>query len=214
MDKETQRELGVVSLTLAVLGALFIVLAAAVGGIWWWLVAGVVIVAAIAVSVVMLGRRERAAALADPPPVSEVREEDGVRRVLVIADGDCGRELPAHIRSHVSGPVEAEVRAPVLGSRLAVITGDDRAYDDARVRLDHAIAQLKEAGIPADGRLGAADPLRTAVDGLREFAADEVVFAIRGGAEFETAERNLLARAEEFLAIPVSSVGPRASADD
>ena len=50
--------------------------------------------------------------------------------------------------------------------------------------------------------MGAADPLQTADDGLRQFPADEIVFAVTTDDE----DRDLLARAAERYAVPVSAV--------
>ena len=52
------------------------------------------------------------------------------------------------------------------------------------------------------GEVGAADPLQTADDGLRQFPADEIVFAVTTDDE----DRDLLARAAERYAVPVSAV--------
>ena len=197
MDRETKVELGAIPLVLGVLAAIFLVYAAAVGGLWAWLLAGALIVAAgVAIAVLVSKAKVR------PPAPRAVPARDGVHRVLVIADGPCGPELPALISDHADAPVEARVLAPRGGSRLSTWTGDEDAYRDAAAHLDETVSVLVAAGIEARGEVGAADPLQAADDGLREFPADEIVFAVTT----EDQDRDLLARAAERYAVPVSAV--------
>jgi len=197
VDRETKVELAAIPLVLGVLGAIFLVYAAAVGGLWAWIVAGVLIVAAVAAIAYWASK-----AKASPPAPPAAKARDGVHRVLVIADGPCGPELPALISDHADAPIEARVLAPRGGSRLSVWTGDEDAYRDAAAHVDETVSALVAAGIKATGEVGAADPLQTADDGLREFPADEIVFAVTTDEE----DRDLLARAAERYAVPVSAV--------
>jgi hypothetical protein len=201
VDRETKVELAAIPLVLGVLGAIFLVYAAAVGGLWAWIVAGVLIVAAVAAIAYWASK----AKVSPPAPPAE-KARDGVHRVLVIADGPCGPELPALITDHADAPIEARVLAPRGGSRLSVWTGDEDAYRDAAAHVDETVSTLVAAGIKATGEVGASDPLQTADDGLREFPADEIVFAVTTDEE----DRDLLARAAERYAVPVSAV-PTAS---
>jgi len=197
VDRETKVELSAIPLVFGILAAIFLVYAAAVGGLWAWLLAGALIVAAgVAIAVRVSKAKER------PPAPRAVPARDGVHRVLVIADGPCGPELPALISDHADAPVEARVLAPRGGSRLSTWTGDEDAYRDAAAHLDETVSVLVAAGIEARGAVGAADPLQAADDGLREFPADEIVFAITT----EDEDRDLLARAAERYALPVSAV--------
>ena len=197
VERETKVELGAIPLVLGVLSAIFLVYAAAVGGLWAWLLAGALIVAA-GVAIAVLASRAKAT----PPAPRAAPASDGIHRVLVIADGPCGPELSALIRDHADAPIEARVLAPRGGSRLSVWTGDEDAYRDAAAHLDETVSALVAAGIDARGEVGAADPLQTADDGLRQFPADEIVFAVTTDDE----DRDLLARAAERYAVPVSAV--------
>jgi len=206
VDRETKVEFAAVPLTLALLGVVFLVYAAAAGGVWWFLVAGLLIAAAVVWAGTKLARRSRETADAKAPRRGIPHADDGVHRVLVIADEACGPELPALIREHADGRTEVRVLAPVLASGLARLTGDEETYRLASAHLERTVAVLRDAGIDAEGRVGAGDPLRTADDGLREFAADEIVFALHGDGDAPAEERDLLVRATSRYDIPVSEL--------
>jgi hypothetical protein len=206
MDRETKVEFGAVPLTLGLLGLIFLVYAAAAGGVWWFLVAGALIAAAVVWLAMKFARRARDTADATAPRRGIAHADDGVHRVLVIADDACGPELPALIRKHANGRTEVRVLAPVLGSRLSKLTGDEEAYRVASTHLERTVAVLHGAGMTAEGRLGTGDPLRAADDGLREFAADEIVFALHADGDAAPEERDLFARASSRYEIPVSEL--------
>jgi GABA permease len=206
VDRETKVEFGAVPLTLGLLGIAFLVYAAAAGGVWWFLVAGALIAAAIVWAATKLAHRARETADAKAPRRAIPQADDGIHRVLVIADAACGPELPALIREHANGRTEVRVLAPVLGSKLSRLTGDEASYQVATAHLDQTVAALREAGIDAEGRVGAGDPLRTADDGLREFAADEIVFALHSDGDAPPEERDLVVRASGRYEIPVSEL--------
>jgi hypothetical protein len=197
VERDTKVELGAIPLVLGAFAAIFLIYAAAVGGLWAWLLAGILIVTAVGA---IAFRASRARTSTPAPRAAPVG--DGVHRVLVIADGPCGPELPALISDHANAPVEARVLAPRGGSGLSVWTGDEDAYRDAAAHLDETVSALVAAGIRAQGEVGAADPLQAADDGLRQFPADEIVFAITT----EDEDRDLLARAAERYALPVRAV--------
>jgi hypothetical protein len=95
------------------------------------------------------------------------------------------------------------VVAPRSGSRLAEWTNDDTTYAGAQDHLDSSLAALSGAGLEADGKIGPLDPLQALDDGLREFPADEVVFAADGEDAFEP---SMLDAARAHYAGPISSV--------
>jgi hypothetical protein len=111
------------------------------------------------------------------------------KRILVIANETAeGHELDEVIRSCSQG-VDAEV---------LVITP---AVNSASSRLETFLERLHAAGIRARGRIGAADPLQAVSDGLRGFAADEIVLATRKGPPWR--RRNLVARVRKRFAGPI-----------
>jgi hypothetical protein len=171
MERGTRNELLVPVVILGLLG-LGIVLVFAASDVnrahLLWMVPAAAVIAGLVWAV------RRHPAVADVPP-TVAASSDGAHRLLVISDAACDADSllePASRR-----PVEALVVAPALASRLDRLTGDESAYEDARARLASTLSALEALGIGATGRLGPADPLQAADDGLREFAADEVVFA-------------------------------------
>jgi hypothetical protein len=102
-----------------------------------------------------------------------------VFRILLIADDRCVstgfREQLLRLSS--GRRAEAFIVVSALGSRLARWTGDAGAYQEAEDHLNATIQALGREGIRARGRIGSHDPLQAADDGLREFPADEIVFA-------------------------------------
>ena len=148
-------------------------------------------------------RRRAPAAVAPATP-----SQDGVYRVLVIADESCvDPAFPAQLAAHAGGrTVEALVIAPAIGSRLSRWTGDESQFTDARKHLDDTVAALAEAGITATGETGADDPLQAADDGLREFAAQEIVFVTKPGTDTDWVERGVIETARERYAVPVTHI--------
>jgi GABA permease len=68
------------------------------------------------------------------------------------------------------------------------------------------LALLEEAGVSARGEVGARDPIRAADDALREFPADEVVFATHSGADANWLEQGVVEAARSRYDVPVTHV--------
>jgi hypothetical protein len=120
---------------------------------------------------------------------------DTTHRVLVLTEPGT---------SSLAGRIDREaaeilVVVPALASNVEALTGavDDRRAD-AQETADRLAAELVEAGLQARGVVGADAPLQAVEDSLREFGADEIVFAMGDDA--------LLEQARERLALPVSRV--------
>ena len=101
------------------------------------------------------------------------------RRVLVLANS--GLDQPALVaevcRSASRGPAQAMIIAPVAAaSWLHALADDvDAELHAAQNRIDAVVASLRRAGVNASGRPDVARPASALIDGLREFAATEVV---------------------------------------
>ena len=61
-------------------------------------------------------------------------------------------------------------------------------------------------GITATGETGADDPLQAADDGLREFAAHEIVFVTKPGTDTDWVERGVVEAARKRYAVPVTHI--------
>jgi hypothetical protein len=208
-DYTTRVELIAIPIVAVVLGALVILAVAADTGPWAWILA---IVAAV-VFLILLGlawsrRHAHPASDTAPPLTATPPPDDDSYRILVIADESCAEPGFANeIVSHGAGrKVEALVIAPAIGSRLARWTGDESAHADARRHLDDTVTSLARAGVTARGETGADDPLQAADDGLREFAADEIVFVTKPGTNTDWVENGVVEAARSRYSVPVAHI--------
>ena len=206
MARGRSSEASVLLIVVALLTCGVLLIFAATGSDRAWLLAAVP-VSAIVVLVLwaLFGSSRRPAS---DVPVRGARPHDATsRRVLVVADESCEPDDLRDPLARSAGQrfTEAFVVAPALASRLDRWTGDERAYEAARTHLDATLAALKELGIDARGHLGSSDPIEAADEALREFPADELVFATRG-AGGNRLEADLLELARNRYRLPVTQV--------
>ena len=163
----------------AVFGVIFLIMLTAEAETWGWLLFGVGAIVVLAVELLVLGRRHQHPSDLDAPALRAPGGRDGTFRVLVVSDGSAtSQAFHDEVVGHAAGrPVEVLVVAPALGSRLSHWTGDDHARDEAQGNVERTVEALAAASLTARGEVGADDPIQAADDALREFAADEVVFA-------------------------------------
>jgi hypothetical protein len=209
MNGDNRREFAAIPIVLVILGVLFAIMLLGELGIWGWVTFGVVSAVALVVVAVLLARRPTHASELDAPTtVPRVDEGDETFRVVLVCDDSC--TAPAFVDEvvgHAAGrPLEAFVVAPQLGSRLSLWTGDDQPRGVAAEHLEATLEALRAAGIAARGEVGAHDPIRAADDALREFPADEVVFATHSGADANWLEQNVLEAARSRYDVPVKHV--------
>jgi len=195
------------------LGALAIILWAADAGMGAWLAVGIAAVIALVVFAVVYMRRPHHPEREPAPTPSHV--DDGIHRVLVIADDDCP---PAELGKALAESSAADrtavlVVAPALGSRTARWTGDDHAYETAQRHLDSTLGALSSLGVDARGHIGSHDPLQAADDGLREFPADEIVFAVHPDTDALWVEEGVVGDARARYSIPVRELIVTRSSD-
>jgi len=218
MAKETRSyEFAAIPMTIVILGILAVVLIAAWSGFSAFVALGLIVfVVFVALTIGWMARPAHPRRPDSPSlPEGAARQvNDGVYRVLVIADDDCTpADIGAAIADHgESARMRAFVIAPAIGSRTARWTGDERAYQDAAHHLEATLAALKELNVDADGRVGSHDPLQAADDGLREFPADEIVFAVHTADRENWLEKGVVddARVRYPIAVRVLTVLPRA----
>ena len=210
MKGETRTELmaiPIVAVVFVVLGIIFLI--GSVAGAWAWGLLGAGALRLLAVLGVHYSRRNPHPALSSPPPkVLAPEPTDDTYRVLVIADESCvDPGFPAQLAAHARGrTIEALVIAPAIGSWLARWTGDESAHVDARKHLDDTVTALARAGITAMGETGADDPIQATDDGLREFAANEIVFVTKPGTDTDWVEEGVIETAKRRYAIPVTHI--------
>ena len=102
--------------------------------------------------------------------------------------------------------MEALVGAPALGSRLSHWTGDDRGRAEAEQHLENTVRTLAKVGIGARGTIGSDDPIEAVDDALREFPADELIFATHPEAQANWLERDVVQVARARYDVPVTHI--------
>lgn len=134
----------------------------------------------------------------------------GRHRVLVVADH--GLEDPALCpeicRRADRADTETMILAPVFThSRLGALA-NNVGEDDLRPaehRVDVAIHGLAEKGVRASGHVTVSEPLQAAVDGLREFPANELIMLPGREVGWEGADA-LVGRIRAEVGLPVTVV--------
>jgi hypothetical protein len=138
------------------------------------------------------------------------RTEDGDGRALVVAnEAVVGAELREKLLGQFGeGIGEVFVVAPAIAdSGLGHVLGDiDRAIGPAEERLRQTLAELRRAGVPANGEVGDSDPLQAIQDELSKFHPDQIVVIAHRDEDGAFAERGLLEQAERDLELPVAEL--------
>lgn len=184
---------------------LVIVLALAVDPLAGAILFGVEI--GILIGVLVRGSRGR-----EPRTAEVAHADDGVHRVLVVANQTVGgRALLDEIRRRVEGEERSEVLVvapPLAGSAAEHWSSDvDEGIADARKRLDESLAAMRAAGLRVSGRVGDHhDPNQAIEDALSEFAADEVIISTHPPSRSRWLESGVVERARSELPQPVTHV--------
>lgn len=211
-NDSTRVELMAIPIVAVLVGIGLVLFIASVKGVWAWLFLGLAGALLVILLVARLSKRQpHGAARAPAPPdiaVPTPPAPDGSYRVLIIADESCvDPAFAAQIAAHAGGrTVEALVIAPAIGTWLSRWTNDESQHADARTHLHDTVAALAQAGISAAGETGADDPLQAADDGLREFAAHEIVFVTKAGTDTDWVERGVIEAAQERYGVPVTHI--------
>ena len=218
MNERRSWEFSAIPVTIALLGILAVILWAFTQGLWAWVAVGVVLLVALIVfTIAYMARPHHPAAPATPslPDGAAPHVEDDSHRILVIADDACASgDLGSAIAGHGGAKtLEAFVIAPPLGSRTARWTSDEHAYAAAGEHLEATLAALAEQDVKAQGHVGSHDPLQAVEDGLREFPADEIVFAVHPQSETNWLEDGVVEAARARYPLPVTELVVGHSAD-
>ncbi len=200
-------------LVAVLLGVIVLVLWAASAGVGVWLAVGALLLAALVVGAVVAARRPRARRAAEAEfEGGAAAVADDVHRVLLVVDGSCTtRDLEAVPDGRDETSVF--VVAPAVSSRLDRWTGDEQAYESADEHLASALQALGELGYEARGHVGPHDPLQASDDGLREFPADEIVFALSGERGAKWLEEGVVDLAAARYSLPVRRLAAGAAGD-
>ena len=123
------------------------------------------------------------------------------RHVLVVANETVrGRSLlEALERRAQEGPIRVTVLAPVTAPRRGYVVYQDTRRASAGRRLDRALQQLREEGIPADGLVVEADPVSVLRDALAQTDVDEVIVSTHPQPKSTWLRRNVVEQMERCV---------------
>src|SRR5919199_6740377 len=98
-------------------------------------------------------------------------------RVLVLANETIGgaKLLDAVRDRQARGDAEFFVVVPQTKPRHGNVIYDDAVRDGAQVRVDLALAFMREEGITGAGEVGDPDPYNAAMDAIAERHIDEII---------------------------------------
>ena len=131
------------------------------------------------------------------------------RRILVIANETCPCPALADEVAWRTRGVSADVLvvAPALNSRLRHWASDvDMALARAEERVQSAVAQLRNRGVSARGRVGDANPILAIADALADFPATEIVIATHPPGRSHWLERGLIEKARAQFELPITHI--------
>jgi hypothetical protein len=168
------------------------------------------IVLAVVLVGVGAGLALRSAGGGEPRAIKPARNEDGTRRILVIANQTAaGRELLDEIANRCRGrDCEVMLVSPALvGSRAAHWASDvDEGRDLARRRMARSVTALREVGVEVRADVGDPDPNMAIEDALRVFPADEIIISTLPPEESRWLEHEVVERTRREVDLPMTHV--------
>ena len=129
--------------------------------------------------------------------------------VLVLANETIGGEklLDAVRERNARGDdVRFHVVVPQTRPRHGNVIYDDAVRDGAQVRVDLALAFMRDNGIQGTGEIGDADPYNAAKDAIAEHGIDEIIISTLPAATSGWLRRDLPERLREGTGLPVEHV--------
>src|ERR671916_122183 len=124
--------------------------------------------------------------------------------ILVLANETIGgAKLLDTIRErHAQGDARFHVVVPLTRPRHGNVIYDEAQRDGAQVRVDLALAFMREEGIEGQGEVGDGDPLNAAA----EHGIDEIIVSTLPAATSSWIRRDLPQALEEETGLPVTHV--------
>ena len=133
----------------------------------------------------------------------------GYRLLVVVAEPIAGPQLRDQIERRAEGS-DAAVRvvSPALTeSRLRHAMGDvDEAIEEAGLRLEESLEEVRRAGVDASGSVGDSDPLLAIEDALGQFRADEILILTHEEGHGRWLEDDIFDRARRKFEPPITHV--------
>jgi len=128
--------------------------------------------------------------------------------VLVLANETIGggQLLDAVRERNARDEARFFVVVPQSRPRHGNVVYDDVVRDSAQVRVDLALAFMREEGIEGSGEVGDADPFNAAMDAIRAHGLDEIIVSTLPAAASGWMRRDLPERLEVETGLPVQHV--------
>jgi hypothetical protein len=128
--------------------------------------------------------------------------------VLVLANETIGgaKLLDAIRDRHSRGDARFFVVVPESRPRHGNVVYDDVVRDSAQVRIDLALAFMRDEGIEGSGEVGDADPFNAATDAIRAHGIDEIIVSTLPASTSGWMRRDLPERLELETGLPVEHV--------
>ena len=128
--------------------------------------------------------------------------------ILVLANETIGgKELLDAIRERArQGDARFYVVVPQSRPRHGAVIYDEAVRDSAQVRVDLALAFMKDEGIDGTGEVGDADPFNAALDAIGAHGIDEVIISTLPATTSGWLRRDLPERLENETGLPVTHI--------
>ncbi len=130
------------------------------------------------------------------------------QNILVVANETVvGKALIEAVKRHADqGDVVVHVLCPQNQPRHGHVIYDESVRSAAENRLTMTLAQLKEAGIEADGEIADPDPYSAITDALGERDYEEIIISTLPETRSGWLRQDLITRVQQATALPVEHV--------
>jgi hypothetical protein len=128
--------------------------------------------------------------------------------ILVLANETIGgaQLLDAIRERHAQGDARFHVVVPLTRPRHGNVIYDEAQRDGAQVRVDLALAFMREEGIAGTGEVGDGDPLNAAHDAIAEYRITEIIVSTLPESTSGWLKRDLVDALEGDTGLPVTHV--------
>jgi hypothetical protein len=129
------------------------------------------------------------------------------KTVLVVANETLGgKELLEAVQQRADSDTRFILCVPQNKPGAGLVIYDDAVFDAAQVRLDLALEVIHGMGIRAIGEVGDPDPFSATLDGVREFAPQEIIISTYPATRSGWLRRDLIERVSDATGLPVTHV--------
>jgi len=127
--------------------------------------------------------------------------------ILVLANETIGgKKLLDAVLARRDEDVRFHVVVPQTRPKHGNVIYDEAVHDSAQVRVDLALAFMRDEGIQGTGEVGDADPYNAAMDAIAEHGIDEILLSTLPAATSGWLKRDLPDRLREGSGLPVEHV--------